>query len=166
MAAKRRPKGMPKVTLQHIQRLEVEGHGWRVHITRRGKTHAHYCPDGTDGPFASLRAAIDWRDQLWREVGPARHARPKVTARCLTGVVGVIREIYKTTSGGMAQRYRATWNDESDRSCRRSFSIDRYGEEAAKRMAIDARQKGVAAVDRIRTGQLLDMLHTHKQLVG
>lgn len=153
---------MPKVTLLNIHRLEGDGHGWCVNVVRRQQAHARYFADREDGPFASLRAAIDWRDETWRTVGPARHARPKVTDRCATGVVGVSREVYETTSGNMAQRYRAMWNDETDRARRSSFSISKYGEEAAKRMAIEARRQGVAAAERMRQDRLLDQLHAHR----
>ena len=166
MVANLRPKGMPKVTLQHIQRLEVEGHGWRVHITRRGKTHAHYYPDGADGPFASLRAAIDWRDELWARLGPATHVPVKATKRSSTGTLGVTREACRIESGTVVENYRAGWTDAGGTRRRRGFSIDKYGEEVARRMALKARRDGEVAAAKGREGKLLDVLHTHRTLVG
>lgn len=68
MRRKKRPDGMPRVTLKNINRIEGQGQGWRVHVKRQRREHVQYVPDGMDGPFQSLRDAIDWRDGLWRRL--------------------------------------------------------------------------------------------------
>lgn len=159
----------PQVTLRYIHRIEGDGYGWRVHITRRQLQHWRYFPDGPDGPAESLVRAIGWRDAMWRQVGPARHERPTVTERCTTGTVGVSLEHYRTTSGNIAHRYRAMWTDGAGELRRRSFSIDKYGDGPARAMAIKARAQGVADAARVRRVQLLDLLQTPgaaRQLAG
>ena len=152
------------MTLKHIYRVEGNGHGWQVHIKRPRRQFARYFPDGADSPFHSLATAIRWRDDTWRVAGPARHARSTPTSRHASGVVGVSRETYKTTTGATAERYRATWRDASDITRRQSFSIDKYGEQPAKQMAIAARAKGAAEAAKARQARLLDVLHAHSQL--
>jgi hypothetical protein len=103
MSGKRRFDGMPFVTLNNINRLEKQAHGWRVHIKRRGREYTQYFPDGWDGPFESLRGAIAWRDETWRTLGPPNHASSKATTRSSSGVLGVTREVQKTASGRIVE---------------------------------------------------------------
>ena len=165
MAAKRRYDGMPRVTLKDIHRLEVDGWGWHITVTRHQRSHSHYFRDGVDGPFASLLAAIVWRDDAWRAGGPPRHARTRGGKPTTTGAVGVIREVVKQ-EGRVYEKYRAGWYDEANQSQRRSFSIDKYGEQKALRLAVEARRAGVAAADKARRQQLLDVVHMHRTLLA
>jgi hypothetical protein len=71
----------------------------------------------------------------------ARNVRKSV--RNKTGVVGVNRKIAK--NGGAA--YRATWNDLDGKSCEKSFSVNRYGEAEAFRLACEYRAKMIAELN-------------------
>lgn len=166
MAAKRRPEGMPRVTLKNIHRAEKNACGWRVHCKRLRREYVKYFPDGWDGPFASLRAAIAWRDELWARLGPPTHVPVKATRRSSTGTLGVTREACRIESGTVVENYRAGWTDAGGTRRRRGFSIDKYGEEVARRMALKARRDGEVAAAKGREGKLLDVLHTHRTLVG
>lgn len=166
MTRKRRPDAMPFVTLKNIGRLEKAGYGWRVHIKRRGREYTKYFPDGWDGPFESLRQAIAWRDEAWLRLGPPTHAASKPTTRSSSGVLGVTREVQNTASDRVVENYRASWCDSTGRVRRRTFSVDKYGEEEAKRLALEARHAGLKAAGKAKRQMMLDVLHTHRQLVG
>lgn len=166
MAPKRRFDGMPFVTLKNIRRLEKHGHGWRVHIKRGRKEYPKYFPDGWDGPFESLRLAIAWRDQMWRELGAPTHVPKKATRRSSTGILGVAREIGKSSNGGLSDNYRAKWTTATGKVGRRSFSVRKYGKAEAERLAIEAYQAGEAEAAKQRERRLLDVLHTHRSLIG
>lgn len=165
MGRKKRPDGMPRVTLKNIHRIEGQGHGWRVHVKRQRREYVQYFPDGMDGPFQSLREAIDWRDALWRRLGPPTHVPARATRRSSSGVLGVTREVQRTASGRIVETYRAAWTDADKKVRRRCFSVDRYGEAEARRMAIEAREQGQADSVRGRATRLLDTLHMHRTLV-
>lgn len=75
------------------------------------------------------------------------------------------REVQRTASGRIVESYRASWTDEHKRVRRRSFSIDRFGEAEARRLAIEARKQGQGESERGRVRQLLDTLHMHRTLV-
>lgn len=63
------------------------------------------------------------------------------------------------------EAYRASWTDADKPVRRRCFSIDRFGEAEARRLAIEARQQEQAESERGRAPQLLDTLHMHRTLV-
>lgn len=155
---------MPKVTLKNINRVEVEAHGWRVHIKRRRRAYVQYFPDGMDGPFESLRAAIGYRDRLWRELGPPTHVPVKATRRSTSGVVGVHHEVQQIASGRVVENWVAAWTTADGGRQRRAFSLDKWGNQEARRMAVEARAAGVRETARARQKKLLDVLHTHRVL--
>ncbi len=95
--------GMPRVTLRHIRRLETEGCGWRVNVKRQRQSHVKYFPDGWDGPFDSLRRAIEWRDAQWEVHGAPTHVPRNATRRSNTGILGVSLEVQELASGRIVE---------------------------------------------------------------
>jgi hypothetical protein len=152
-----------RVTLKNIHRLEKEGHGWRVHVTRGYRAWAKYFPDGADGPFGSLRSAVVWRDGLWRRVGPPTHTH--AVAKQSPGPIGVNRETKHWPSGRAYDYWVATWIGPDGRQHDRTFSVNKFGEQDARRLAVEARRAGVAATAKLRERRLLDVLHAHQRAV-
>lgn len=163
MPRRGRARDLPKVTLKYIHRVELDGWGWRVLITRAPRQEWRFFSDGADGPFDSLRAAIAWRDETWRRLGPSAHARRRGPRPSVTGLVGVTREVVRR-NGRVYEKYRAAWLDADDQPRKRTFSIDRYGEQDARRRAARARRDGVAEADRIRRQRLEEQLHAHRTI--
>ena len=120
--------------------------------------------DGPDGPYESLKAAVAWRDEAWLQLGPASHARRRGSKPSTTGIVGVTRDVVVQV-GRVYEKYRAAWQDAAGTPRKRTFSVDRYGEAEARRLAVRARRDGVAEADRIHRQRLLDQLHSHQQVV-
>ena len=82
------------------------------------------------------------------------------------------RETCQIESGTVVENYRAGWTDAGGTRRRQGFSIDKYGEEVARRMALKARRDGevVAAKERrpftvkgaggiVYSGSKLDAIH-------
>lgn len=163
---KYRRDGMPRITLDNIKRLEKHGCGWRVHIKRQRREYTEYFPDGWDGPFESLRGAIAWRDRQWEALGGPTHVPQKATRRSLTGILGVSYESQELPNGRVVENYRAFWTKADGGPGKRSFSVDKYGRDEALQLAMRARREGDAEAKRRRRGKLLDVLHTHQQLLS
>jgi hypothetical protein len=164
MPRRGRARHLPKVTLKYIHRIEFSGWGWRVLVNRAPHQEWRFFADGADGPFESLRSAIAWRDETWRRLGPAAHARRRGSRPSTTGIVGVSHEVTRQ-DGRVYEKYRAAWLDADGHPRKRTFSIDRFGEAEARRRAARARRDGVAEADRARRERLADLLHGHRQVV-
>jgi hypothetical protein len=164
MPRQRRPEGFPRVTLKHIQRAEPKFFGWRVNVKRKGRGHVQYFADGPDGPFESLRAAIEWRDAVWERLGPPE-TQSSTDTRSTSGVVGVVHEVQRTSSGAIVETWRASWVDANGKRQRRAFSIDKFGAVEARERAIAARVAGVAETQKQRRRRMLDRVHIHKTML-
>ena len=130
-------------------------------MKRRRRYHVQYFPDGPDGPFESLRAAIAWRDERWLELGSPTHVQAR-NRRNTSGVTGVRLEVSR--AGG--ESYVAKWNDADGRRHGRGFSLDRYGKKEALRLATAAREAGVAATRKDKQRRLLDALYDHRTVLA
>jgi len=164
MARKKRPDGFPKITLKNISRPEPRFFGWRANVKRGRKDHYKDFPDGPDGPFESLRAAILWRNMTWARLGPPTRASSR-NARNTSGVVGVSREVQRLPSGEITEIWAAGWNDADCLNHRRAFSIDKYGNADAKQRAIAARTAGLAAADKERRRRWAEMLYVQNRML-
>lgn len=117
-------------------------------VKRRGHNFGDYFPDAVwGGRDRALLAAQHFRDQLLLRIGPdtrVRRRSPK-GSRNRTGVVGVSREPH-VVEGRVYHRYVAHWPDPEKGTKKRSFLVERYGEEEAFALAVEAREAGVAHV--------------------
>ncbi len=146
---------------RRIRRIDNDSngtHAWGVCVQRHHAISTKMFSDGVwGGKRAALAAARAWlaqqmqadaeyEHQLWRRNGLRTNNR--------SGVVGVARHERKPPSTGAAF-WLASWVDENGKSRKRKFSVLRWGERGAQRMAIDERDEGVrravaARVDRNR----------------
>lgn len=126
-----------------ITRMKYESttNGWFVRYTTEGETFNKLFSDGVYGsPEKSLEAAEKYYDELrtvfppptWEEFLARSGKKPK------SGIVGVkrLRSKYKDT---YYYFWEASWRL-GDKTTKRRFSINKYGEEEAKRLAIEARK--------------------------
>lgn len=129
-----------------LTNIHKEPEGLSLRMTRGGVDWADYFGYAVyGGREKALLAAQHVRDELLRRIEPdqrVRRRKPK-GSRSRKGVVGVSREPY-IVQGRRYHRYVASWQDPEKGLQRRRFSIERYGEEKARALAIDARKKGVA----------------------
>lgn len=128
------------MAISRIDQPQKHNHGYYVRVTRNGKTQSKFFPDKSNGgKRAALRAAKECQNQLlqWAESQAKRPRRP--SARNTSGIVGVNR----ATNATGEEYWQAAWVDSSGRRRNSKFSIKKYGEEKAKRMARKARRDGI-----------------------
>lgn len=131
-----------------LARIDLPGvgtHGWQVRLQRQGKRYARFFADGVwGGPRKSYQAARDWRDALLQKLENEERIRTcRPSARNQSGVVGVSR-VSVSTNGATYEFWQATWSPEPGRRRTVKFSISRYGEQKAFRLAVSAREEGVS----------------------
>jgi hypothetical protein len=117
--------------------------GWVVAAKRQGKKWTRYFSDKPDGAAAALRRARQCRAQLLATLPPATKVK-RTHVRNTTGVIGVARVRETTRSGRTLWRYVAQWPRRGGSRGKATFSTLRYGETEARRLAIQARRRGLA----------------------
>jgi hypothetical protein len=127
----------------NVYRYEHHGYrGWAVSVKRGGSPYVEYFADGRQGPQASFERAVAYRDRLLKRV-PAFNKLKRSYVRNTTGEIGVARCIERTRAGTRFVRYAATWPKVSRGTNKRSFSATKYGDRRARRLAVQARRRGV-----------------------
>jgi hypothetical protein len=131
-----------------IARIELAGvssFGWQVRMQCRGRKVSRFFSDRLHGnAMASLHAARQWRDEQW--AAWQREQRPRVcqsSARNASGVIGVSRVMVRSGNGTIYYFWQATWCPAPGIRQSVKFSIRKYGDAVAYRLAIEARESGV-----------------------
>ena len=139
-----------------ISRIDDDAHNthaWRVSLRRRGKSLVKNFPDKKyGGKRDALAAAKKYRDQLLEQYPPlTRKEFASVRRRNnKTGITGVYRyaKKYRLADGQEKERWywEAHWPTESGQHESVNYSVNNYGEELARRLAIRARERGMSQV--------------------
>ncbi len=146
------PRKNPRRNITRIEQYSKSGtehSGWEVRIQRRGKRVEKFFADNLlHGKRGALQAAKEFRDQMELEMRPysVKELAKSPSVRNRSGVVGVRRSVQKDVRGDYEFTYFfwvAQWIDGKGRRRTRSFSVDRYGEDEAFRLALQARNHGV-----------------------
>ncbi len=118
----------------NITRMDYpKSHGYFVRVRWKGAARSKLFSDSVYGDqLSALAAAIEWRDQVTRDLGKPRPGSPPLAS------VGV----HRRTRGGRAV-YEATWSVSGKRG-RTTYSIKKHGAKQAKALAIAARQRAMA----------------------
>lgn len=119
--------------------------GWVVAATRRGRKWIRYFSDNPGGAAVALRRARRWRARLLATL-PAVTKVKRTYVLNRTGVIGVARVKGTTRAGSTLWRYVASWPKRDGRRGKATFSVGRYGEAEARRLAVQARRKGLAGL--------------------
>ena len=128
------------MAISRIDQPQKHNHGYYVRVTRNGKTKAKFFPDKSNGgKRAALRSAKECQGQLLQWAETQEKIRKKPGARNTSGIVGVNRAI----TGSGEEYWQATWVDGSGKRRNAKFSVKKYGEDKAKRMARKARREGL-----------------------
>lgn len=130
-----------------LARIDLPGastHGWQVRLQRRGVKYGKYFGDRVfGGPRRSYHAAREWRDQVLQKIEDSEKARICTrSARNRSGVVGVSK-VTVFTNGAEYQFWQATWSPSPGRRRCVKFSVMRYGDGEAFRLAVEARENGI-----------------------
>jgi hypothetical protein len=126
----------------NIVRHDGKARGWAVVIKRRGRIYTKFFADGQYGKDAAFQAAcIHGRTLLARL--PARAKYIEHCARNTSGVVGVGRTRERSKTGIWHLYYKARWLTPEGRVIQKKFSVEKYGEAEAFKLATEARQEGL-----------------------
>jgi hypothetical protein len=140
---------LPVVPSHAISRVDRRGiHAWRVCLKRRGHAHIVLLHDHDHGGAARARRAAEASFlQALRFLPPPLRTSTR-DVRSKTGVVGVSLERLVRPKGRVYSCYRAVWPLGRGRYKKRAFSIARYGKRKAFRLAVLAREQGIAQLAR------------------
>ncbi|WP_202976804.1 AP2/ERF family transcription factor [Candidatus Oscillochloris fontis] len=118
----------------NITRMDyAKSQGYFVRVRWKGEARSKLFSDSVYGDrLSALAAAIEWRDQMTKELGKPRPGAPPPAN---TG-------IHRRMRGGR-EVYEATWSVNGKRG-RTTYSIEKHGAKRAKALAIAARQRAMA----------------------
>ncbi|MEO0558760.1 MAG: hypothetical protein AAF170_11325 [Bacteroidota bacterium] len=129
-----------------VIRIDSEStHGWQVRVYRHGKTYSRLFSDRKHGGREeAFQAAFAYRSELEEEVAqlpdqPPRRRLIRRNRNNTSGVVGISRTYKQDRRGIRHEVYAVSWNPEPGVARGTSFSIKRYGEDTAFRMACKLR---------------------------
>lgn len=142
-----------KAPIYGVTRVDNEvsrTHGWLVTIQRRGVIFRRQFSDGVlGGKTKALAAAKAYRDEIVAKYPPLskREHAEIVKKNNKSGVVGVCRYCASETSQKPSAEKRwfwvASWVLPDGRAKRIKFSVKKYGEEGAFKLAVKARRGAV-----------------------
>jgi hypothetical protein len=129
-----------------IARLDVSDagtHGWQVRLQRRGVRYAKYFSDrGFGGSREAYDEALRWRDRVLRQFEEDESIRVcRRSPRNQSGVVGVSKVRVVAANGTQYEFWQATWSPAIGKRRCVKFSVMRYGNDEAFRLAVSARKE-------------------------
>ncbi len=138
---------------RNIIRLDRQSNScYLVRITRKGKLHSKsFWDDDHGGKRKALIAARQHRDQLEKRLRgySAKQLSQVQRTNTTSGIVGVrmVEEVdFRWKSKPVYRYWVAQWSPEKGVRRTKRFSVDKYGEDEAYRLAVQARKRGVAAM--------------------
>jgi hypothetical protein len=140
---------------RNIMRIDSDSnhtHAWLVRVQRQGNVHIKMFSDLVYGTKQkALKSALQFRDRILAKMSPYNYhleRRSIVRQNNTSGIPGVGR--YENFSDAERKRtavfWVAFWNDETGIRRQRKFSVFRYGERTAKKLAIAERERRLREV--------------------
>lgn len=132
-----------------------ETHGFEVRIMRRGKSVSKFFSDAVHGgKKAALNQAKGYRDKMEKSMKGYTRAElmKQPTKRNKSGYPGVRIKESKHVVGEWEYTYyawEASWTPKAGgKRVKKSFSVDKYGDDEAFKMAVAARKKAVSQISK------------------
>lgn len=135
------PRRAPKTTryknITRIDHAPKRTHGYFVRVQWKGERRVKFFSDRRHGDrLGALAAALEWREQVEKELGKPRSERQVVgKTRNTSGIIGVRRVMDRGVPA-----YEASWI-EGHKVRRTKFSVRKYGERQAKALAVKLRRQ-------------------------
>jgi len=139
---------------RNISRIEREtvGGGYLVRVMRKGKRASQFfADDDSGGKRKALVAAKEYRDFLEQKMRgyTAKQLSQKERSNNTSGIVGVRRvdeTDYRWESEPTYGYWVAQWSPKKGVRKTKRYSVEKYGEDEAYRLAVQARKRGVASM--------------------
>ena len=120
-----------------------------MRVARKGRIYSAFFADKKyGGQELALAAAEVHYLKLRQKLGLLRHRSRQqwseiVCRRGKSGIHGVRQVIIRGKNGGLLKSWMATWSPEPGVVRKKQFSIRKFGEEKAKKLAIRARRRAL-----------------------
>jgi hypothetical protein len=146
---------------RNIMRVDHEAshtHAWRVTLQRHNEIVVRTFSDSIyGGKRKALKAAVEYRGELLLRYSPYAHAiwiRTRLRRNNTSGIPGVGRyeERANPHTGYTREFWLASWVNEHGASRKRKFTVSRYGERRAKRLAVAERERQLNRVCATKSG--------------
>lgn len=127
-----------------------ETHGWQVRIQRDNKPTSKFFSDNRfPSKDLALEAAQKFRDEMYEILGissPGEHFKisDELASNNSSGIVGVHRSEYLTDTTAIYSCWQTTFPNIDEGIETKKFSISRYGEIGALKMAVEFRLEGIS----------------------
>jgi hypothetical protein len=149
-------------------------HGWQVRVYRHGRTYSKLFSDRKcGGKEEAFQQAVEYRKELKEEVDAMPESEPKRrlirhNKNNATGVLGVSRTFKRDRHGHRHEVYAVSWNPKPGEARGTSFSIRKYGEETAFKMACKLRFQKMKEIygDRYPHTSYLELFEQGKDHLG
>lgn len=134
------PKGITR-----IENYKRRADGWWVRLQSRGRKFSKFFKDADyANEEAALRAAQRHRRRLLRENPQMTRRENAERQTAKTGKIIGVRRLIQTRFGHEYAVWQARWSPRKYARSVKTFSVEKYGEKEAKRLAIEARLQGLA----------------------
>lgn len=144
MAKRSKNAGKPGISRHEYDRSK----GWFVRYKREGATFDKLFFDtACGGSDEALKQAEKYHQELLEAFPPPtrRDLAQRKTKRSLE--VPGVRRASKIVKGKGYTAWTASWSPEYKKQKTKSFSVNKHGEEGARKLAIEARNKGLAEMN-------------------
>jgi hypothetical protein len=159
----------PAINLKGISRIDSGStHGWFVRAYKNGRTYSKLFSDGKwSGRDTAFDAASNYRGVLDERLAkiPTKPRGRRIVfrdSRNTTGVLGVSRSVKRTPVGALSESFAVTWRPEPGLQKCTSFSINKYGQEKAFRLAVAFRLRKLREIHGPAVARKLKSILTEK----
>lgn len=128
-------------------------HAWRVSLCRRGQRHVkNFADKKWGGKGRALAGAKRYRDELLAKYPPLSRTEfcSILRSNNRSGITGVYKYAKPfTLKNGTVKKnwyWEATWPTGESKQAHIAYSVNEYGEEMARQMAIEARRKAMREI--------------------
>ena len=122
-------------------------HAWNVRVQKNGKSYSKLFSDRIcGGKRKAQKEARQYRDEFYEKLAqiPTKPQGRRIAyrdSRNTTGVLGVCRFASRGSSGTIYEYYSVSWRPSPGEQKCTSFSIRKYGEKKAFKLAVAHRRK-------------------------
>lgn len=138
------PKGITR-----IENYKRRADGWLVRLQSRGERYSEFFKDSDyGGESAALRAARRCYRRMLIEHPKLTRQENAERETVRTGDIIGVRKLLKPRFGHVYEVWEARWSPKKYQRRVRTFSVEKYGENEAKRLAVEARLQGLGEMSR------------------